>query len=183
VITYEQVIEEYLEEQKLDGQGNLRPAQVLKNKRSHVKSWLEWQNLTPSSPVGEELGIHFNTSKIAFLDHLEGEGKCSQTRQDRKSTVLGLHYMHIELMHTSGLPVSFAAALNVLFQESGMSLTALAKRVGVSWQTLNDWVNDNHVPRPISVPSIHNLEDSFKLSRGTLTSRLPDALWMATGFQ
>jgi hypothetical protein len=64
-----------------------------------------------------------------------------------------------------------------------MSLHALALKAGLPSMTLFSWVKNKTIPRAASAKSIHNLETYFQLPFGTLTSRLPDALWMDKKYQ
>lgn len=176
-LNYETLTEYHLNLIKLDKEGNVRPRQVLKNQRSRITKWREFHELTLSSPVGEELGIGFHKQLADYLSHLHELGKSRSTINDHKSTIHALRESYLEWKRTSGLPAEFHNTLRFLVQESGCSLREIERRTRVSGRAITRWIKTKYYPNRTSLEMVRRLEDFFKVDRGTLSSRLPDALW------
>lgn len=178
VETYDLLTEFHLDRISSEG-GKPRSCQHLKNQRSNVSRWVEFNGLSPASPVGEELGVMFAPTLAEFLSHLEVVGNKKQTILDRKSTVHQLRESYVEFKRNHGLPKGFGEALCVLISLSGGEAAKVARRAGVVEDTLRDWARGSVTPCVRSLKTIRRLEDYFKVPRGTLSARLPDALWAA----
>jgi hypothetical protein len=181
LLSYDTLTEYHLDRIKLDKEGKLRPRQVLKNHRSRIKKWREFHELTASSPVGEELGIGFHKRLADYLLHLHEFGNSHNTINDHKSTIHALRESCLEWKRTSGLPVAFHEALKFLVKESGCSLREIVHRTRVSMTTILSWMENKCCPKTTSIEMVHRLEDFFKVACGTLSSRLPEALWRKGG--
>lgn len=178
-LTYELLVNFHLDRISLDDGGSPRPVQVLKNQRSNINKWIEFHGLTLSHHVGEELGVNFVPSIAGFCSHLEAAGNDKQTISDRKSTIQRLRKSHKELTRSSGLPEELGASLCVLAERAGESLGKVARKIGIPGEYLYGWAYGRKTPSPKSLPHIRRLEDYFKVPRGTLSSRLPEAHWSA----
>jgi transcriptional regulator with XRE-family HTH domain len=177
VITYAKLIEYHLKRRALNKDGNQRPEQALDNERSVITSWLTKHKLSPSDSVGEELGVSFNERLTKYCLDNEHSGLAKQTVSDRKTILTKLHESFLELRRTDGLPKDFCGALKELVKDAGTSLWQLARKAGISPRALKQWISGTYIPRPKSLTHIRKLEKGFKVSPGTLSSRLPGAHW------
>lgn len=175
--TYNRLMEYHLERRGVDEEGNKRPEQSLDNERSVIGDWLVQQKLSLSDIVGEELGARFNACLSEYLSELEGRQLAKQTISDRKSIVNKLRESYLELERTNGLPEEFGEALCCLAEKESISVPKFARETGVAESTMRAWMRRTQIPRLSSLKHIRRLERFFKVPTGTLSSRIPDAIW------
>jgi transcriptional regulator with XRE-family HTH domain len=178
VFTYDLLIKFHVERRGVDKKGNKRPEQSLKNERCAIEDWFAHHKLSPSDPVGEELGVRFNEWLSDYLTSLEGRSFAEQTISDRKTVVKKLRESFFELKRTSGLSEDFGKALRSLVEMSDWSAESLARKAGVPPRTLRSWVQGTSVPSHHSLKTIRKVERALHLSQGVLSSRLPSAHWL-----
>lgn len=176
-IIYKRLIEFNLGRRAVNKDGTKRSEQSLKNELSVIKSWMAFHGVTEFDLVGEELGISFSPRLADYLTDLKRGGKSRQTRSDRKSILGGLRESHMELMRACDLPEDFPGALRHLTTASGLSLQRIANKSGVLKATIYAWIDKINTPISSSLLKIQRLEAFFKLPSGTLSSRLPEAIW------
>lgn len=177
VTSYSELRAFYLNPAKPNTEGNIRSPQVLRNQSSHINTWITYHKLTDSSPVGEELVINFHQQLAGYITYLEELGKVTQTIQDRKSTIISLRESYLELACANGPIGNFAEALATLIKISGKTINEVAKAIKVAWGTIADWSENRCIPMSSSIKHVHCLEDYFQVARGTLSSKLNEALW------
>ncbi len=192
--TYKHLEEFHLERIKLNEDGSGRPAGVLRNHRSVLRGWAsfitspESGRATAGSPtaqdnwagsfflVGEELTVRFAECLTQYLTSLEVRGLSPNTRNDRKSILRSIRESWNELAKINGLPVDFVDALKWLIDRSGYSLGTVARLSGLG-SLIYYWLRGS-IPSSASLAHIKGLEDFFKIPQGTLSSRLPDVVWL-----
>lgn len=167
----------HLERRALNKDGNQRPEQSLKNEQSVIDDWMAHWKLSPSHPVGEELGVRFGECLLEYLSACERRELASQTVLDRKSIITKLHESLLELRRTDGLPEDFVGALMELVKKTGTSERQLSLKIGIPPETLHRWINGTRIPNPKAITHVRKLEKVLKVSPGTLSSRLPGAHW------
>jgi hypothetical protein len=175
VIRYGPLIQFHLDQVKLDDKGVARPVQVLKNRRSHLRKWVEFNERDMDSPVGEELGARYTYTLIKFLAHLEASGYTEQTIDDRKSAVQQLRESYAQKVKGDNLPPEFSAELCALMKLSNRTVADVARRAKLSYNCVRTWVIGKKIPKFSSLAPIRRLEDYFGVAPNTLSSRLPDA--------
>ncbi|HEY0321191.1 MAG TPA: hypothetical protein VGC66_09575 [Pyrinomonadaceae bacterium] len=176
-LTYQRLTEFHLKRCAVKRDGNERTGQSLKNERSAVNSWLIFMGVTEFEPVREELGIKFPQSLADYLSALGKKVKSKQTLSDRKSALGRLRESFLDLMRTNGLPPGFNDALNFLITGSGLSAGQISRKTGVKERTLTNWMEGLVIPRSTSLKNVEKLEVFFRIARGSLSSRLPEAVW------
>jgi transcriptional regulator with XRE-family HTH domain len=176
--TYLELEKFHLKQVELNREGNRRPQQSLDNERSIISNWTAILKLDPLGHVGEELGVRFNESQAKYLLALEEKGLSKRTLDDRKCITGKLRESFIEFKRTCGLPPDFCHALKRLVETTGLSLRKLSAKSGISDSRIFSWMNDRQMPSRNSLVKIRKLEEFFKVEEGTLSSRLPDVIWM-----
>lgn len=176
--TYRELTEFHLKRVELDNAGNKRSKQALDNERSTLNNWVAKLGLDPFGAVGEELGIRFNESLAEYVTALEDGDLARQTISGRKSIVRKFRESFLEFKRTSGLPQDFSGALRSLAELAGISIRKLSKKTGISRSTVYHWVGGNYFPSRSSLEKIRKLEKFFDIAEGTLSSRLPDVIWV-----
>lgn len=182
-ITYDQAKEYHLNNYLADKEGNERSRQTLKNEESRINCWAAYHRRSGSDLVGEELGINFITSLLEYLSHLSDEGRSKQTISDHKSTITRFQICFSEQIRAGELPQDFPGALRFLINRIGLPATMIAPKAGVPLVTLKTWYNGTLLPRVGSLRHIKRLEKFFGLTPGTLSARLPEAVWKKNGYK
>jgi transcriptional regulator with XRE-family HTH domain len=177
VNTYRKLGNYHLELRAFDKEGKQRPAQSLKNEQTAIDDWIAFWKLSPSDPVGEELGIRFGECLPKYLSGCERRDLARQTISDRKTILTKLHESYLELRRTDGLPEDFGAALKELVNNDGTSLNQLAGKISISRTALRDWMDGTTIPNPKSLTRVRKLEKVLKVTPGTLSSRFPGVYW------
>jgi transcriptional regulator with XRE-family HTH domain len=178
VPTYQGLIEFHLKRVELDEKGNRRPQQSLDNARSVISNWVAVLGLDPLGPVGEELGIRFSESQAVYLLALENKGLSKRTISDRKSITGKLRESFLEFKLSNGMPQDFPGALRYLVESTGISLRRLSVKSGIDKTTISSWMSGTQNPASNSLTHIRKLEKVFQIPEGTLSSTLPDAIWV-----
>jgi len=94
-----------------------------------------------------------------------------QTAQDRKSIIYQLNQSCKRVLSASGLPGNFSERLVFLQAQSGLTISQIAKRLGVSRNRIYCW-SKGHKPAPQSCEAIRKMEALFDVPRGTLMNFL-----------
>ncbi len=69
------------------------------------------------------------------------------------------------------LPDAFHERLSLLIARSGLSLSAVARHIGVGAEALNKWRSGERAPTRSNLPLVSNLETLLKVEPGILTDR------------
>lgn len=165
----------HLKLRALNKDGNQRPEQALRNEQSAIDDWIAHWKLSPSQPVGEELGVRFVECLLQYLTACESRELARQTVLDRKSIITKLRESFLELWRTGGLPDDFVGALMELVKKAGTSVHQLSRKVGMPTATLYHWINRTRIPNPKAIKHVRKLERVLEVPPGTLSSRLPGA--------
>lgn len=189
------VVEYHLECVKVDADGNSRSRGSLKNHGSAIRSFLD-SFLTadgrsegqrePGGPSGgaEDLVdvggllLNFGPTLLAHLTKLEADGKSRHTISDRRSILHSFRESCLKLVRTLGLPEDLGAAILHLCRLGNYSLAEVARGSHVPTFALHLLV-EGRIPGPKSLSRLGRLEDFFKIPRGALCSKIPDAVrWL-----
>lgn len=193
-LTTREVLDSHLERVKADEDGNPRSRGSLKNHRSAGRSFLNYfltaaerrsgppreQGRLSGGDAGDavdlnELLLNFSQTLIAYLAKQEAEGKSAHTLNDRRSILLSLRETCLELSKTSGLPEELGPAIRYLCEIRGLTLAELTRESGVSVFALGQLLA-GCLPSPATLAAVGLLEVFFKLTPGTLLTKLPDAV-------
>lgn len=173
-----ELTEFHLQRVKLDKEGKKRPQQSLDNERSVISNWIVELKLDPLGPVGEELGVGFKESLADYEVSLANRNLSPRTISDRRCIIKKFRESLLEYQRTDGLPLDFRGGLRSLMELTGIPVNRLAMKTGVKDSTIRLWLSGRSFPERGSLARIRTLEKFFKVPEGTLSSRLPDALWM-----
>ncbi len=181
-ITYNQLLQDYEENHRLSRHGAPRSEQVFKNIRSAANSWVEFNELTVHSPIGDELSLLFLECLNRYLDSLAAKGLKGQTIRDRKSLIRALHISYHQIVLSDGLPADPSDALDFLIRSLNVTNNQVARNTGLTFHAVQRWRYKDFRPRPKSLPGVHRLEAYLGVPKGTLSSRLPGAYWATQGY-
>ena len=177
-ITYSQLKEFHLERCGVDKDGKQRPKQSLKNECSAINSWLKYHDLTPAHPVAEELGLKFCQCLPQYLTALGQQELSERTVSDRKSIIIKLRESFIAFERINDLPKNFSSALKHLIDTASISVPELAHATSISKEVIITLTGGVRIPSCNSLAHIKRLERFFNLTPGTLSAKLPDAIWL-----
>lgn len=179
--TYLNLIEFHLGEvaEGLEGKGYSMKAarQVVRNHRTAINGWMRERGFDIHSPVGDELGVEFETQRIAHLSHLRIQGGpakrglSASTLSSRESLLTRWMASWLVLNKTQGLPRPFSEALSSLIRNRNLSLHSIARDTGVPRSTIQTWMRGEHHPTALQSENIRRLETHLALPPDTLLSR------------
>lgn len=152
-----------------------RSLQRVHNCNTAINGWMKEFGLSDTSPVGAEFAEAFKASLDNHIETLQEEGKSKQTIDDRRSflgkcRVTWFHMLHALRQFSGG---DFGQTLGDLIESSGMSVSRVAREVGIGDTALGMWVAGRVKPSKKSLAAVHRLEDLFRLPYGALAARLP----------
>lgn len=151
--------------------------QILRNHRTALKGWLAELGADEHTVVGDEFGTKFNACLTSYLDRLrssaasERNGLSDATLHSRKSLLRQWKVSWEEMLRSQGLPEEFSDALATLIKNSGRSISAVARAVGMELSSLHGWVTRIRHPSVASLAKVRRLEEYFALQPDTLLSR------------
>jgi integrase len=150
--------------------------QVVKNISSRLGGWLRFNNLSPASPVGEEVGDLFPGRLAEYRAALAARGLAAGTVGDHVRTLLSLRESLLDLRAPDGLPRTLGRAVQHLIISRGLTRCRVMRAVGMTQHALDSMLDGSSVFSRITLDLIPKLEEYFGLPGGTLSSRVPVAI-------
>jgi hypothetical protein len=163
-LTYQRLLEQGTEERKQELAGKSGADQQVYNTRSALKRFCKMLSVELSATIGEEFVVAFTDSIRRLTSEIENY--C--TRKKFQTEIGWWQSFHQRLINSHPLPNDFRSAIAYLIADSGLSLSVVAKLVGVSVGTLRCWANGICTPSGHGLPVISRLESLFKLPHGVL---------------
>jgi len=170
------------ESARLEAEG--KSQKRVENLRTARRGWVKHWGLAEESPVGIEFGAGFAEFLERYLTALSDEGKSPHTIADRKSMMCAYREAWVTLVQSAAVGMlegDFAQVLKRLIESSGMIPAVIARNAGVDYMTFTKWVNGQRWPSKRFLPEVYRLEETFGLSVGALSAKLPKVLSGSAG--
>lgn len=168
-ITYGDLFTRGSVERKGELEGRSSGCQQLYNTRWALNHFIKSLDLNPTTYVGKELIIDFNTNCGKALNRIKSTG----ARKKFKTEINWWLSFYHKLIKEPALPEKFHDAFSCVVKKSSLSLAVLAKFITVSDSTLSFWCKGGTTPGESSLKAVFRLESLFKLPAGALVNKIP----------
>lgn len=142
------------------------------NRKAQLNAWRRIFGFGLEDAIGDELGAAFDVYLQSFRDRLEQEGKARSTINSYLSRMRDIRTVAAGMRDVDTEGLTFPAALDAAITASGMSLTKIAKEVGIHPSTLSNWRVGFRLPAGENYPKIAEIESFLGLRAGTLMDLL-----------
>lgn len=172
--TYDNLIERLQRHFHVDQPTASRTAlQQYRNHASTLHGYLAYCGKTSSSPVGVELGSHFDEKLRSYCAQLD---VAARTVRDRRAHLRLVQRLHLAVTkpsqdRTRNEPSSFTLELRAAISKTGVAPKALAREIGASPSALQRWLA-GAVPNRRGLPSLRRLEARLGLPRDHLVGQI-----------
>ena len=149
-------------------------AQVLRNHKATLKSYLIFCNRNEESRVGREFTVDFIKRSRAFGDHVAVQNR--KTAADKLSILrswkrtIDKQIREATLKNMAGHS-TFHKELRLAIAESGKSLKEIAKAIYLDVKSLTGW-HEGVMPIFKAIPAVRRLENYLGLSNGFLEKKI-----------
>jgi transcriptional regulator with XRE-family HTH domain len=168
-LTYEQLLKWGTEERKKELKESRSAAAQLYNTRHALNLFLQTLKMEATAPVGPEFVSRFKFSVKKVLDEISN----THSRKKFNTEINRWQDIYQRLLKGPSIPDDFHQATRYLVDRSGLSLSVLAKLIGVSLCTLSEWYHGRTTPNSFSVQALERMESLFMIPAGTLVNKIP----------
>lgn len=157
-------------------------SQQIKNFASALRLWIRIHGFADARAINEDFGKDFDNLFTRFCDNMN-DTLAQRTQCDRQEQILRWRRIAEAVRRHDVLPDTFGEALRFCITSSSMSETAVARAVGLTPTALRHWMLRDGMPTSRTLDNVLRLEELFKLPKGTLIGRIPQArrAWYARG--
>ncbi|MES2299460.1 MAG: hypothetical protein V4582_20655 [Pseudomonadota bacterium] len=157
-------------------------SQQIKNLASALRLWIRTHGFANARAINEDFGKDFDNLFSRFCDNIS-DTLAHRTQGDRQEQILRWRRIAEAIRRHDVLPDTFGEALRFCITSSSMSETAVARSVGLTPTALRHWMLRDGMPTSRTLDNVLRLEELFKLPKGTLIGRIPQArrAWYARG--
>ncbi len=157
-------------------------SQQVKNIASALRLWIRTLGFADSKAINDDFGVDFDRHFLMFSDDIAAT-LAVRTQRDRQEQILRWRRIAEAVLRHDVLPDTFGEALQFCIASSSMSIAAVARAIGLSAPAVRRWMLSEGLPGGSTVENVLRLEELFKLPKGTLISRVPQArrAWYARG--
>lgn len=177
-LTYERLLKHGCDVLARQGKGT----QQVQNFASALRLWVRTHGFANSKAINADFGEDFDRHFLKFSDDIAGT-LAQRTQCDRQEQILWWRRTTEAVQRHDVLPDTFSEALQFCIISSAMSVAAVAREIGLSPTAIRHWISKGGMPGGSTVENVLRLEVLFKLPKGTLISRVPQArrAWYARG--
>lgn len=168
--TYEYLLQRGTKERKREFEGRRHAKAQLYNTRTALSSFLKALEIKPASVVGKEFVVDFKQSVETAMGRLE---IAASSKKKFRTEIYWWHKFYRRLIKEQSIPDDFRGTFIYLVERSGLSFFVLSKLTGASRAALMNWYSGQATPSTFSFAAISRLESLFKLTAGTLTTKIP----------
>jgi transcriptional regulator with XRE-family HTH domain len=166
--SYQQLIERGTEERRKELKDKPKARQQVYNTRTALNRFRKSLGLEKTAIVGNELASEFKTA----VEKATGAIANKSSRKKFQTEIFWWCDFYGRLVKEPAIPDDLNQAIAHLCDRSGLSLSVIAKLIGIDDPLLSVWCNNSKTPSKLSIKPLERMESLFKLPAGTLTNKI-----------